>query len=183
MLNQSSSTEVQYKSLAFMGFPKYRVGDDGSIWKYAAYYSRWRKLKPIVRPTGHCQVQLYNSGSYKWFFLHRIVLTAFVGECPEGMQCCHYPDRDPQNNRLENLMWGTVAENCSHKHEHGTSNIGKKYNQGEQHPRCRLTDEQVREIRRRAVEKRSTQKAMAKEFGVTYTYLNRVVLGYYRKDA
>ena len=39
--------------------------------------------------------------------VHRLVLEAFVGPCPEGMCCRHFPDRDPSNNKLENLSWGT----------------------------------------------------------------------------
>lgn len=39
-----------------------------------------------------------------------LVLEAFVGPCPAGMQCCH--DNDVyDDNRLENLSWDTPSKN------------------------------------------------------------------------
>lgn len=40
----------------------------------------------------------------------RLVLLAFVGPAPEGMECCHN-DGNPGNNRLENLRWDTRSSN------------------------------------------------------------------------
>ena len=42
--------------------------------------------------------------------LHRLVLEAFVGPRPRGQMCCHADD-NPDNNRLDNLRWGTSREN------------------------------------------------------------------------
>ena len=48
------------------------------------------------------------------YFVHRLVLEAFVGNCPEGMECDHI-DRNRSNNRIENLRWITVNHNRSRK--------------------------------------------------------------------
>ena len=69
---------------------------------------------------GHRLVTLQRTGVIQTLLVHRLVLTAFVGPCPTGMQCCHFPDRDPANNRLENLRWGTGVENMQDAREHGT---------------------------------------------------------------
>lgn len=71
----------------------------------------------------------------------RLVLEAFVGPCPEGMEACHFPDRDPANNQLENLRWDTHQANMVDKATHGTSL------RGEQHNLCRTTADQVRAMR------------------------------------
>lgn len=42
--------------------------------------------------------------------VHNVVLLAFTGERPEGMQALHRDD-DPSNNRVWNLRWGTSSEN------------------------------------------------------------------------
>jgi hypothetical protein len=52
--------------------------------------------------------------------VHRLVLEAFVGPCPIGMQCRHFPDPNPANCNLKNLQWGTPMENTEDKRVHGT---------------------------------------------------------------
>jgi len=50
--------------------------------------------------------------------VHRLVLLAFVGAPPKGMEACHY-DGDPQNNNLSNLRWDTAKENWVDRKRHG----------------------------------------------------------------
>ena len=45
-----------------------------------------------------------------WVALHALVCETFHGPRPEGMLCCHRDD-DQNNNRADNLYWGTRAEN------------------------------------------------------------------------
>lgn len=42
--------------------------------------------------------------------VHSLVLEAFVGPCPPGMEARHRDD-DPTNNALENLVWGSRSQN------------------------------------------------------------------------
>lgn len=60
---------------------------------------------------GHRQVVLSDGTSTRTFGVHRLVLAAFVGPCPEGQEVRHYPDHDPTNNHLSNLRYGTRAQN------------------------------------------------------------------------
>jgi hypothetical protein len=53
------------------------------------------------------------------------------------MECRHFPDPNRRNNRLENLSWGTPAENAADKIGHGT------HNRGERHPLARLSEVDV----------------------------------------
>lgn len=50
--------------------------------------------------------------------MHRLVLLAFVGPCPDGMEACHANDI-PTDNRLANLRWGTHADNMRDRIENG----------------------------------------------------------------
>lgn len=50
--------------------------------------------------------------------VHRLVLEAFVGPCPEGMEGCHGPG-GPGDNRLENIRWDTRQENARDIVRHG----------------------------------------------------------------
>jgi hypothetical protein len=74
--------------------------------------------------------------------VHRLVLEAFVGPRPEGMECRHL-DGDPSNNRLGNLQWGTPKENRQDMRVHQTTN------RGERNGNARLCATQVREVYRR----------------------------------
>jgi len=46
--------------------------------------------------------------------VHRLVLEAFDGPCPDGMESLH-ADGDGKNNRIENLRWGTHTENMAQR--------------------------------------------------------------------
>ena len=75
---------------------------------------------------GHRFVTLTINAKMEYRLVHRLVLEAFVGPCPTGMESCHFPDRNPANNKLDNLRWATHAENENDKIVHGT-NRGWKY--------------------------------------------------------
>lgn len=68
-----------------------------------------RILKPSVA-RGYLRVTLRDSGVVSSQAVHRLVLTAFVGPCPSGMEACHFDD-DPTNNQLSNLRWDTPSAN------------------------------------------------------------------------
>lgn len=97
------------------GFPGHAITKNGRVWSKPRLDSRGNHLpgkwlKPFSMSSGHLQVTLWkNAVNYK-YLVHRLVLEAFVGPCPEGMECRHLDD-DPINNKLENLRWGTRSEN------------------------------------------------------------------------
>jgi hypothetical protein len=110
----------------------YRVGDDGTVLSCrlpgtCRLSEEWRPLK-IQKDahTGYARVTLRIDGRSVHAYVHRLVLEAFVGPCPEGMEACHFPDQDRMNCRLENLRWDTRAANQADKVAHGTSNRGAR---------------------------------------------------------
>ena len=46
--------------------------------------------------------------------IHRLVLEAFVGPCPEGKECNH-KNHERDDNELTNLEWVTRSENNKHR--------------------------------------------------------------------
>lgn len=52
-------------------------------------------------------------------FVHRLVMAAFVGPIPDGMEVCH-GDGTRSNNRLHNLRYGTRSDNVQDALKHGT---------------------------------------------------------------
>ena len=108
-MSEEQST-VEYREIK--GFPGYRVGDDGSVWSFKTG-KQWKKLRRHVGKHGYCRVTI--SPPITRLLVHRLVLTAFVGPCPDGMECRHFPDFDRSNCRLSNLQWGTRKQNIADK--------------------------------------------------------------------
>ena len=61
--------------------------------------------------TGHVRVTLQGGGRKQRLGVHRVVLAAFVGPCPPGLQGCHKNDIG-SDNRLSNLRWDTQSNNA-----------------------------------------------------------------------
>lgn len=85
--------------------PGYYADKDGSIWSCLETKNfKWKKLKPSVGTGGVRIVGLYGSGKGKMYSVHRLILEAFIGKCPDGMICKHL-DGDKTNSELTNLAW------------------------------------------------------------------------------
>lgn len=92
----------------------YRVSDQGDVFSVRA----GRNLRPRPEGDGHTSVVLCLGGRREPWLTHRLILTAFKGPCPDGLEGCHN-NGVPDDNRLENLRWGTRSENTYDKIEHG----------------------------------------------------------------
>jgi hypothetical protein len=92
---------------------RYQVSDEGKI--YSLLHKR--VIEPSINRGGYQNVLLSQGGRSKRVYVHRVVLEAFVGPCPEGMQACHC-NGNPTDNRLENLRWDTPLENQADRYHH-----------------------------------------------------------------
>ena len=94
---------------------------------------------------------------------HKLVMEAFVGKRPEGMECCH-ADGNPWNNELSNLRWDSRTNNSQDKFKHGTQKIGEK------HPMSKLTVEKVLAIR----QDNRLHRIIAVEYGVSQPTISEI---------
>lgn len=168
---------VEYRECP--GYEGYAVGNDGSLW------SAWKKVRILGRRG--CTVEKSNSwtrltskpnryGYVKSEFrggvrvnVHRLVLEAFVGPCPKGMQACHFPDPNRSNNRLSNLRWDTPKNNHDDKRKHGTDFGGAR------NPSALLTKTDVDLIR--SLSGFLSQPEIASIFNVNRRTIGRILLG------
>lgn len=117
-----------------------------------------------------CVVSLNNSsGRRKRYYVGRLVLLAFCGPCPEGMECCHWDD-DQFNNTLSNLRWDTKLGNARDKIRNG------KQIAGEAHHRSKLKKAQVKRIKCRLAQGESQTK-LASEYEVWRGTVNSISKG------
>lgn len=100
----------------------YQVSNTGKIKSFIFYNgkltsSRARLLKPLLTKSGYTRVRLTNKyGDRKYIYIHRIVLTTFVGKSP--LQVNHINGIKTDNN-LFNLEYVTRSENMKHAYQLG----------------------------------------------------------------
>lgn len=123
-----------------------------------------RILNPIVGTRGYYVINLTAHGRRKQVFLHKVVLEAFIGPRPEGMEACHNNGKK-LDCYLDNLRWDTRSCNHKDKRIHGTWQVGEAANN------VKLTERTVREIRQRGLTATQAQK----EFGMSKTNARRIV--------
>ena len=95
---------------------KIRLGPLGRIRHYPE-----KMLRCGVNARGYPTVGLYRDQKVKMRKVHTLVLEAFVGPRPEGMEGLHFDDIKA-NNQLGNLRWGTTAENSFDAVRNGVHN-------------------------------------------------------------
>lgn len=95
----------------------YEVSDHGRVRNARTNYV----LSPYVLRDGYLQVTLPRLGEVrrKNWPVHRLVLAAFAGPCPDGMEGCHN-DGNRTHNTLGNLRWDTHSGNAADSLLHGT---------------------------------------------------------------
>ena len=145
----------------------YEVSDHGrvrSLDRIVTYINRWgtftTRLSPgqIMMPHKkryNMSIALCEQTKKRFFFVHRLVLEAFIGPCPLGQECCHN-DGNAYNNHLSNLRWDSPKNNSADRLLHGTQPCGEKSHL------AKLTNGDVREIRQSlALQKSHKQPLLA----------------------
>ena len=72
---------------------------------------------PTLFDDGYVGVSLSNSGTSSVRHVHTLVLEAFIG-APDGRECRHL-NNNRQDNRLNNLCWGTAQDNSNDRMDGG----------------------------------------------------------------
>lgn len=154
-------------------WPGYEVSSLGRVrsWKKKI----GRRSNPIIRSphqmkNGYLLVGFKDGGRKNAFLVHRLVLLAFRGEAPAGMEARHL-NGICTDNRLCNLAWSTHLSNIRDKFRHGTNGNGMR------NAAAKLSEEDVREIRRLAQEGRVYQRDIAAQFGIGQSQVSRIKKG------
>lgn len=127
---------------------------------------RGRVLKQGGHTGGYLIVVLCRAGNPETHLVHKLVLTAFAGERPKGMEVRHL-NGIPADNRRSNLAWGTPIENAADCEIHGTRVRGTSVGNS------KLSEAQVLAIR---ADKRF-QHEIAPDYGISQTMVSHIKLG------
>lgn len=96
--------------------------------------NRWGRILRGSVDKGYHRVHVrVVGGEYRIKRVHRLVLEAFVGPCPPGMEARHL-NGNPGDNRLANLEWATPAENNRDILRHGRNVNANRTHCPRRHP-------------------------------------------------
>jgi hypothetical protein len=157
-------SEVEYReSPVYSG---YLIGSNGTAIGRAGHL-----LKPNGDGAGYLKMVMCLPGNLrKTVRVHRLVCEAFHGPPPSPQHVVAHADGDRQNNRADNLRWATYVENEADKRAHGRTI------RGERQGFARLTEQGVRDIRRRVAEGEPRRK-LAAIYGVSKATLQHAITG------
>ena len=154
--------------LAIRGWPGYQVSDLGRVRSLPRTLKDGRKigggfLAFDIGKNGYPRVGLSRRGHQRNKYVHQLVMRAFAGQCPPGMEVRHL-NGNRADPRLVNLCYGTPEENTQDRALHGTNSRG-------------LTAELVREMRTRyATDSRETYDSLSLAYGVSRQTVRMVLL-------
>ena len=156
------------------GYPNHEISNLGRVRSFASpngigpRRSRPLIMKPRIRSDGYVDICLRRNGEKRTYSVHGLVATHFIGPRPEGAEVCHN-DGNRQNNRLDNLRYGTPKENCADRAKHGN----QARFVGEENAGAKLTAEGVIKIRQ--LINAHTQAHVAKMYEIRPQTVSKIV--------
>ena len=107
------------------GYPDYLIYPDGRV-SSKRFPGRFLKPRKVGnRNEQYCAVILCKGVIKKNLRIHRLVATHYIPN-PDNKPQVDHINRDTLDNRLENLRWVTVSENCHNTKTRITNTLGYK---------------------------------------------------------
>lgn len=122
-----------------------------------------RKISPYRCRDNYARVCIRVKGKSYRKAVHTLLARVFLPPPKPGQNEVRHLDGNPTNNAIGNLAWGTRAENAQDMADHGTV-------KGENNPRAKLTEDDVRYIRKSAL----TSKALGDLLGVNKSTIKAI---------
>lgn len=123
---------------------------------------------------GYYSIKLSKQGKGISYLVHRLVAMTFIPN-DENLPLINHKDENPSNNCVANLEWCDYKYNANYgkmTHEFRSRNVSR-----ENHPRRKLSQKQVDEIRYKNQNRtsRSITAQLAKEYGVGVTQIRNII--------
>lgn len=93
--------------------------------------------------------------------VHRLICEAFHGPCPPGKCQVDHIDRDPSNNKPENLRWVTGSENQHNRADYARCGVSAADDRAAYHRARWHTDPEFREKQKARMKARYAKKKKA----------------------
>lgn len=166
---------MKYEWKPLVGFEDlYTIREDGKV----IGLTSGKVLKTPLDRYGYMKLTLSKGGVKTFTNVHRQVALAFVPN-PDNLPEVNHKDGNKLNNYWRNLEWTTSKGNMQHAHKNGL--IDYKKVSGENCYITSLSNEQVKEIRRKMGEG-VRNKDIEKEYGLSRSTVSRIRLRKSFKD-
>lgn len=152
-------------------YPGYFIDEEGEVFSTKSN----KVLSTHIDSWGYRFVTLHSCGKGKCIKIHKLVAETFIGDRPEGLQINHR-DGNKLNNNVNNLEYCTPSQNTKHAFSNGLAIAPK----GETHYNCKLSDDNIREIRR--YKGQASQSAVGGMFGVSREHIRDIWNNKKRKE-
>jgi hypothetical protein len=133
-----------------------------------------RILKPWIAAKRYHYVHLFTAHRKRKVGVHVLVTEAFHGPKPSPRHEVAHWDGRCTHNTSTNLRWATHAENIEDQRRHGT--MHPPVMKGAAHPRSKLKDDDVVQIRRVYSGRRGELSELADFYGVDRSTVQRVAV-------
>jgi len=119
---------------------------------------------------GYLSVRLYKNGESKIEKIHRLVAKSFIPNL-ENKPCINHINGIKSDNSIKNLEWCTYSENTIHSFKNNLQ-VSLK---GQKHPMHKLTEIQIKEIRKKYIPKKYNTYILAKEYNMHQSTISDIV--------
>lgn len=135
------------------------------------FINRIKILKLYKEKQGYMSIGLWKNKTRKTFRIHNLMMEAFIGPCPSGMEVCHN-NGIKNDNRLMNLRYDTKNANWEDSVKHGTR--FQPNNVGENHGQAKLNNWIVRIIKQLLKQKILKQKEISEIFNINHRTISAI---------
>lgn len=148
----------------------YQVSNRGRAKSF--YFGKATILTQYSDKHGYKYVTLSKNGKHHQKRLNRLVAEAFIPN-PQKLPVVHHKDNNPANNDASNLEWTTSEGNKNYAMK------DRRYKSGNNHPRAKLTEDQVLYICKVYIPRHPEfgQAALSRKFGVSKSTIRFVITG------
>jgi hypothetical protein len=153
------------------GWPGYVASTQGHVFSCRTnggkLGDRWHFRCPTLSRDGYLQLGVHQNRRSLFTGVHSLVLSAFEGRCPPGLQVRH-GNGNRTDNRIDNLRWGTPRENIGDREAHGNTA------RGERNGRAKLRRADAEELRRLRGQGWTFMR-LARWFGISKRQAGRII--------
>jgi hypothetical protein len=149
----------------------YEVSNHGNVRQKTPGRRTWpgRPLTRVLMGMGYYVVNPVMDGKNVLMYVHQIVATVFIGECPDGREVNH-KDGNKLNNYADNLEYISHGDNMRHARSMNLICDRRTY-----------SDDEVESVRR-MYRGGSSFADISRETGISRRYCRELALGNARRD-